>query len=345
MNKVNRTKECTKKRAQKRILSRRTELLWRLGALGVLCLMVLGRGCLFRPRSNYPGSHFNHGSNAAWLGVEWVSRPHTSEEVRELATALTQRQITTVYVYTSYYKPEGTFNPTYSYAKEFVTALKNFAPTLHIQMWVGLPLHHMNLRSRMVRSEVVEFCARLVEEAGFSGLHVDPEPVEDGDTAVLALLDELRKALGSDTTLSIAGRRIWPIFPTIRWPFVGRWSWSAAYYQKIARRVDEIAVMVYDSGLPTAPLYRQWTKFQVIALSRTLVYSDVRLFIGIPTSAEVTRTHNPKAENMRSGLQGTIAGLNDWATWTKTITGVAVYPYWETDEAEWKIYATLWLGE
>ena len=333
------------KRPQKRILSRRTNTLWRLGALAVLWLIVFGRGCVYRPKSNHPGAYFNKGSNAAWLGVEWLSQPHRADEVMSLAMDLAERQITTVYVYTSYYKPEGVFSPTYAYAEEFVTTLKGFAPGLVVQAWIGLPLDTMNLDSRAIRREVVDFCATLVKDAGFDGLHVDPEPVKDGNTSVLALLDELRQLLGSQAVLSVAGRRIWPIFPTMRWPLVGQWSWSTPYYQKLARRVDEIAVMVYDSAMPTSGLYRYWTKFQIIALSRALVYSDVQLFIGIPTSEEVTSTHKPEAENMRSGLRGTIDGLNDWATWTNVVTGVAVYPYWETDVREWGIYENLWLGE
>ena len=334
-----------KKRPQKRILSRRTDLLWRLGALAVLWLIVFGKGCVFRPKSTYPGTHFNRGSNAAWLGVEWVNQPHQADEILTLTMDLAERQITTIYVYTSYYKPEGVFDPTYAYAEDFVATLKSFAPDLIVQAWVGLPLDTMNLNSRAVRRDVVDFCATLVQDTGFDGLHVDPEPVEDGDASVLALLDDLREALDPEAVLSIAGRRIWPIFPSIRWPFVGQWSWRTSYYQKVARRVDEVAVMVYDSALPTSGLYRQWTKFQVIALSRALVYSDVRLFIGIPTSEETSSTHKPGAENMRSGLRGTVDGLNDWATWADVVTGVAIYPYWETDAREWQVYQSLWLGE
>ncbi len=334
-----------RKRPQKRILSRRTNTLWRLGALAVLWLIVFGRGCVFRPKSSYPGAHFNKGTNAAWLGVEWASQPHRADEVLALTMDLAEQQITTIYVYTSYYKPEGVFNPTYAYAEEFVTALKNFAPDLTVQAWIGLPLDTMNLNNRAVRSEVTDFCAAIVKDAGFDGLHLDPEPVKDGDAAVLALLDEVRTALGPEPVLSIAGRRIWPLFPSVQWPLVGQWSWRTAYYQKVARRVDEIAVMVYESALPTSGLYRQWTKFQVIALSRALAYSDVRVFIGIPTSEEVTPAHNPRAENMRNGLRGTIDGLNDWATWANVVIGVAVYPYWETDVREWQIYQSLWLGK
>lgn len=333
------------KRPQKRILSRRTNALWRLGALAVLWLIIFGRGCIYRPKSTHPGAHFNKGSNAAWLGIEWVSQPHRADEIMTLTMELAERQITTVYVYTSYYKPEGSFNPTYGYAEEFVAAVKDFAPDLVVQAWIGLPLDTMNLASRAVRGEVVNFCAELVKDAGFDGLHVDPEPVKDGDSSVLALLDELRQALDPEAVLSIAGRRIWQLFPAVQWPLVGQWSWRASYYRKVAHRVDEIAVMVYDSALPTSGLYRQWTKFQVIALSRTLVYSNVRLYIGIPTSEEASATHKPAAENMRSGLRGTIDGLNDWATWANTVTGIAVYPYWETDAREWDIYQSLWLGQ
>lgn len=345
MNKTNPKARKSAKRPQKRILSRRTNTLWRLGALTVLWVMIFGRACIYRPKSTYPGSHYNKGTNAAWLGVEWVSLPHRADEILTLSMDLAERQITTIYVYTSYYRPEGIFNPTYAYAKDFVAALKSFAPDLVVQAWIGLPLDTMNLNSRAVRREIVDFCTVLVQDAGFDGLHIDPESVKDGDRSVLALLDELRQALDPEAVLSIAGRRIWPIFPAVQWPLVGQWSWRRLYYQKVAQRVDEIAVMVYDSAMPTAGLYRYWTKFQVIALSRALAYSNVRLFTGVSTSEEVTPTHNPRAENMRSGLRGTIDGLNDWATWANVVTGVAIYPYWETDAREWEIYRSLWLGE
>lgn len=338
-------KTTKKKRPQKRIISRRTEFLIRMGAISVLLVIVLGRGCLFRPKSSHPGSHYNKGSNAAWLEVEWVSRPHTRGEVAELVDALAERQITTIYVYTTTYKPEGAFSSTYGYAQTFVATLKSLNPEISVQAWIGLPRDYVNLNNTPLRHEIVDFCATLVKDAGFDGLHLDPEPVEDGDGGLLALLDDVREALGPDVTLSIAGRRIWPIFPTVHWPLVGRWSWSTSYYQKVAKRVDEIAVMVYDSAMPTAGLYRYWSKFEVIALTRTLVYTDVRLFIGIPTSEEVTQTHNPEVEDIRNGLRGAVNGLNDWATWSDVVTGVAIYPYWETDEAEWAIYQKLWLGE
>ncbi len=308
------------------------------------CLLVVARGCLFRPGTHLPGAAFNRGTNAAWLGVEWVAEPHSEAEIVALSADLTARQLTTVYVFTTYRQPDGTFNPTYDDAATFVPALKRAAPELDVQAWIGLPLGYVNLEDAATRTAIAEFCATLVREVGFDGVHLDPEPVHDGDGGMLALLEEVRAALGPGPRLSLAGRRIWPLWPAVRWPAVGRWTWSAPYYREVVRRVDQVAVMVYDSALPWAPLYRQWVRFQVIALSRILENRDTVLFIGVPTSEERTFSHRPAAETMASGLAGVIEGLNDAATRPAAVTGVAIYPYWETDAAEWETYTRLWLG-
>ncbi|MGB9872790.1 MAG: glycosyl hydrolase family 18 protein [Anaerolineae bacterium] len=261
-----------------------------------------------------------------------------------LASNLDQRQIRYVFVYTSYMKPTGEFTPTYGHAARFVSGLKIANPDLHIQAWIGLPLEYVNLSDAAVRERIVQFCINLVREAGFDGIHLDPEPIPTDEENVLVLLDELRDALGSEPTLSMATRRIWPIFPDRRWPLIGQVAWRASYYREVSQRVNQIVVMTYDSAMPLASLYRQWVRFQVIEVSRAVEGTGVQLFFGIPTSEERTWTHWPCAENMESGLEGVIDGLNDAKARPAAITGVAIYPYWETDETEWRIYEELWLG-
>lgn len=277
-----------------------------------------------------------------WLGVEWVNEAHSPEEIAVLADVLTKQQIQYVFVYTTYLKPDGQFNPTYAYAAEFVQTLKAVNPELNVQAWIGLPLTYAELSNRVIRT-IVQVCINLVQE-GFDGIHLDPEPVSSNDLNVLALLDEVRDALGPEFTLSIASRRIWPIFPSVDWPIVGRVAWHASYYREVASRVDQIVVMTYDSAMPLACLYRHWIRFQVIEVSRALDGTGVQVFFGIPTSEEMTWTHYPWAENMRSGLKGVIDGLNDAASRPTVVTGVAIYPHWETDATEWRIYEELWLG-
>jgi hypothetical protein len=317
---------------------------WFWLGLVLIAVAVASRACVFRPATHYAGSHFNRGTNAAWLGVEWVNEPHSAQEIAALADDLDRRQIRYVFVYTSYLKSDGQFNPTYGYMTDFVSQLKAKNPALHIQAWIGLPLGYVDLKDAIVRKKIVQFCAHLVRTTGVDGIHLDPEPIPADEVNVLALLDELRDALGSESTLSIAARRIWPIFPDVRWPLVGQVAWRASYYREVSQRVDQIAVMTYDTMIPVAPLYRYWMRFQVIEISRAVDGTGVQLFFGIPTSEETTWTHWPWAENMRSGLEGVIDGLNDAGSRPTAVTGVAIYPYWETDEAEWRIYEELWLG-
>ncbi|MGC8880554.1 MAG: glycoside hydrolase family 18 protein [Anaerolineae bacterium] len=321
----------------------------------LLSLAALGRGCIFRPATNFPGAHFNRSANAAWLGVEWVNEPHESHEITALANELDRREIRYVFVFASYLRPDGEFNPTYSHAAEFTRALKGIQPGLNVQAWIGLPLNrprllggrhgYVDLGNATTRQRIVEFCADLISQGGFDGVHLDPEPVPTDDLDVLTLLDEVRHTIGPHSILSIATRRIWPVFSDASLPLIGQVAWRASYYREIAKRVDQIVVMTYDSGLPLAELYRQWVRFQVIVISRAIDDIDVDLFFGIPTSEEKTWTHWPNAENMKSGLQGVIDGLNDADARPSAVTGVAIYPYWETDAAEWATYESLWLGQ
>ncbi|HSD83896.1 MAG TPA: hypothetical protein VLG46_08560, partial [Anaerolineae bacterium] len=119
---------------------RRRKLTRVLAIISAIVLMVVLRGCFLRPGTNYPGSHFNRGQNAAWLGVEWSMEPHTRSEVEALAANLKQQQIATIFVYVSYLKPTGEFNPTYDHAREFVAAFKQAAPEIEVQAWLGVPV-------------------------------------------------------------------------------------------------------------------------------------------------------------------------------------------------------------
>lgn len=321
----------------------------------LLSLAALGRGCIFRPATNFPGAHFNRGANAAWLGVEWVNEPHGSGEITALANELNQWGIRYVFVFASYLRSDGEFSPSYSHAAEFTRALKAVQPGLNVQAWIGLPLNrprfwgggsgYVDLSDGTIRYKIAAFCAELIGQGGFDGVHLDPEPVPSENKDVLTLLEEVRRTIGPNSTLSMATRRIWPVFSDLALPFAGQVAWRASYYREVARRVDQIVVMTYDSGLPLPWLYRQWVRFQVIEISQAVDGLDADLFFGIPTSEEKTWTHWPNAENMTSGLQGVIDGLNDADARPSAVTGVAIYPYWETGAAEWAAYESLWLGQ
>jgi Glycosyl hydrolases family 18 len=325
--------------------------LWRTGVRVVLItlaasLLLFLRGCVFRPSTSYAGSHFNQGRNAVWLGVEWVNEPHSDTEIVQLATELARRQIRYVFVYTTYLRTSGDFNPTFAHATDFIKRIKAATPTAKILAWIGLPLAPglgtVDLRDRPTRQKIVDLGVELVHTIGFDGVHLDPEILPDGDPAALLLLDEIRPAT-KPALLSIATRAIQPIFPDAPSAFGDVLGWHSAYYRTVAERVDQIAVMAYDSTFTSVWLYREWMRFQVIGISKAVNGTGAELLFGVPASEEATATHRPDVENIGNGLQGVLDGLNDLETVPGAVHGVAIYPYWETDSGEWSIYDSLWL--
>ncbi|HLA44239.1 MAG TPA: glycosyl hydrolase family 18 protein, partial [Aggregatilineales bacterium] len=269
--------------------------------------------------------------------------------IQNLAADLQSLQIQYGFFYVTYLKENGEFNSTYDHAETFLHSIKTAAPDLQILAWIGIPLLHTDLSDSDVRRQITSLCHELIE-MGFDGIHLNAEPIHNNNADLLKLLEEIRQTTGEDVILSLAAHRIFPILPQI----LGAPSsafledvpvWNIEYYQSIGQRVDQIAVMIYDSAMPTSLLFRHWSRFQTIYLSQVLQHSETQLLLGVPASEKHTPTHNPDAENMENGLRGIITGLNDHATEREVITGVAIYPYWETSDEEWKIYRELWLGE
>jgi hypothetical protein len=283
------------------------------------------------------------------LGVEWVREPVPEAEIMTLIADLRRRRIAHAFVFVSHLRSDGDFDQRFSNASRLVDVANRADPSLRLYAWVGLPLdglgEQVDLRNGNTRQKVVSFCSYLVRDVGFGGVHIDPEPVRSDDRGLLLLLEDVRSALAPDAVLSVATRRIWPLFPHVRWPLVGRFAWGSRYYSEVAERADQIAVMTYDSALPSALLYRLWVRAQVVEISRAVARTDVQVFIGIPTSEERTWTHRPNAETIEAGLAGVVDGLRDRRACQASIAGVAVYPYWETDDDEWRAYEELWLGE
>ncbi|MCC7451019.1 MAG: hypothetical protein IT324_26625, partial [Anaerolineae bacterium] len=317
-----------------------------LGLAVILSLFLFVRGCVLRPANSNTGGQFNQGRNAVWLGVEWVNEPRTDAAIKQLARDMAQRQFQYGFVYTTYLRNNGSFNPTFAHAVNFLQVFKSEQPSIKLLAWIGLPLRNslgnVDLSDSITRRKIVDLCVELVHNTGFDGIHLDPEIVHDNDKNVLRLLEEVRQTI-KPALLSIATRHIQPLFPNVTIPLGDLLGWHSAYYRDVATRVDQIAVMSYDSTLPLGVLYRLWMRFQVINISKAIQGTGVELLFGVPTSEESTATHNPSAENMANGLQGIIDGLNDHESIPAAVSGVAIYPYWETDTAEWSIYESRWL--
>lgn len=287
--------------------------------------------------------------NAAWIGVEWVSEPVDETRVASLAERASEMHLRTLYPYVTYVKPDGTFNPTYDHAGDFVAAFRRHNEETQLLAWIGVPLENdrilgidgwVDLADPEARCRIADLAQAMVDDAGFDGVHLNVETVQDGNPAYLQLLEEVRAELGPEPVLSVAASS-WIPRAVSRLPVVDGYRWSGPTYRAVAARVDQMATMTYDSAMVHPALYRLWMREEVRGITRALVGADVELLIGLSVSREHSLTHRPYAENLRSGLTGFCAGVTRAA---RPVDGVAIYAAWEAEAADWQHWSD-WLAE
>ncbi|HPH97802.1 MAG TPA: glycoside hydrolase family 18 protein [Anaerolineaceae bacterium] len=280
--------------------------------------------------------------NAAWISVDWTSYPVDAEAVRRLAESAAARRMTTLFPFASYIRQDGSFSPSYTHARAFVDTFRQYNQEIDLLAWIGLPLANerhigvkgwVDLSSPETRRQVVAFVVQLVNEAGFDGVHLNAETVQNNDADFLLLLDEIRQAIGADKIISVAGSH-WIPESINAIPVFTDFRWTGVYYREVAKRVDQIAVMLYDSQAFAPALYRLWVREEVRGLQRNLDGADVELLIGLSVSQEETPSHHPAVETLANGLAGVCAGKGE----VSLTRGIAVYADWEfsaADQAVW----------
>jgi hypothetical protein len=171
----------------------------------------------------------------------------------------------------------------------------------------------------------------LMAHPRFAGVHLNIEPLPSGDTNFLAFLEELRAALPQGKLLSIAA---YP--PPTRWHPYNDVHWAENYFREVARRCDQLAVMMYDAGQRVPKAYQRlmadWTE-EVLAWSE-----GKAVLLGVPTYEDAgVEYHYPTVENLTNALLGVHRGLSRQALPTN-YQGVAIYCDWETSEGEWAYF-------
>ena len=71
--------------------------------------------------------------------------------------------------------------------------------------------------------------------------------------------------------------------------------------------------------------------YQVTTSQQALMNTSTELMIGLPTSEEWTPSHQTQAETLTIALNGAYAG------YIGRFDGIAIYPYWDTDDDEWQL--------
>jgi hypothetical protein len=290
---------------------------------------------------------FNHDRNAVWLEHRWLEKAQPEAEMAALFERLHARGIAYVYPHLIPFDARGNLPPhDREQMRAFLATARRVAPDMKVLPWIGglragwkrqrpgtLQLADLNQRQRIV-AEV----RGLVDE-GFDGIHLNVEPVDDGNVEFLALLRAVRTAVGPGRVFSIAATRPAP-FGLRRAP---NFAWSPDYYARVASVVDQLVIMAYDTALPTPNFYRRYVRWASRSVAGALDESgsSARVLMGIPTYEPFGFMHRAGVETPENALPGIVAGLRGLGA-GGTFEGVALYAEWTTDPREWSVYERLW---
>jgi hypothetical protein len=324
----------------------RTAAAWGSGALAA----VVGSLAYFAyaPAGDRAPHPFNRDRNAVWLEHRWLDRPHAADEMDALFASLSRRGVHYVFPHLIPFTAAGRLpvedrEP----MRAFLASARRAAPEMRVLPWVGgLRVGYRRQRAGTLdladlgqRQRIVAECRGLVDD-GFDGIHVNVEPVDNGNVDFLALLRALRTAVGRDHVLSVSAIRPGPMAV----PFAPNFFWTLGYYSRVASVADQVVVMSYDTGLPTPASYRRYVAYAASSVTRALAGTRSRVLVGIPTYDETGLMHRAAVESPENALLGVVAGLRGVGG-GGTFEGVAVYAEWTTDEAEWGVYERLWRGQ
>jgi hypothetical protein len=282
------------------------------------------------------GIWLSHG----WLGADkWFIENGKSNElqnfrnpdsIRLLAEKLRRNHITDVFPHLCPAEPNGSL-PMVGAAQveRFLDAFDGF----RVMPWVGGP-NGVNVRLGVPKWRAA-FAANVQElvtaHPRLAGVQINVEPLPNGDTNFLTLLEELRRALPPGKLLSVAA---YP--PATRWHPYTDVHWDEAYFREVAKRSDQMAVMMYDVGQHMPKFYQHlmvnWTQ-------ETLAWSEGKpVLLGVPTYNNAgVDYHDPKVENLTNALLGIHRGLSRTEP-SANYQGVAIYCDWETSPADWSYF-------
>jgi hypothetical protein len=289
---------------------------------------------------------FDKGTNGIWIGHQWYSgynvrtgAPVSIYERDELLSRLRRSRIRYVFIHAGPVKSDGTID---DMPGPFFDTLKRLSPDIVYLPWIGGKVDALAIADPCWRRAFLQTLGRL-RSAGFSGVHLDFEPLADFHPGYCELLSDIRTAFEGDFFISHATRLLNTI-GVIR-PFLDRHFWTPAFYRACMRLSDQTVLMGYDTRIMLRKVFIAFIRYQTVQLlSCASAVPGHRVMIGVPSYDDVPHLSDPRVENIKNGVCGIRAGLEEDASLMSVFDGVALYAYWTTQAAEWKHYEAYWLN-
>jgi Glycosyl hydrolases family 18 len=281
------------------------------------------------------------GNDALWLGHAWVDGRRTEHDVELLAARLRTTGIKDLYVHSGPFNWDGHLNPNkYPNAGNFLSWTRKYLPGVRVSAWLGQSVKNgLDLDDPKARENVLAGVAAIMK-AGYDGIHYDFEPIGDDDAEFLELLDRTRQ---HTRLLSVATQQIEP-YPLMRLTARAIMThdkyWSQGYFKQVVDRVDQVAIMSYDSFTPLPSLYGGYVARQA-ELAMDLVPESKHLFIGAPAYHDHGIDWGDYAESVATAAEGAKLALTDHGA--RERFGLALYVDFAATEEDWREYLTHWM--
>ncbi|WP_329472141.1 glycoside hydrolase family 18 protein [Streptomyces sp. NBC_01723] len=307
-------------------------------------------------RVNYMGDPadgtYTRNRDAIWLGHAWVDGRKDDADLAAFARRVKTTGIRDLYVHTGPMEHDGTLPKSlYPKARWLIDGVHRELPGVRVQAFLGDVLategpDGMRLEKAATRAAVVD-SARQVLDAGYEGVHLDLEPMHSGDRDFLSLLDDVRAVTRDrDAQLSVAAHQIDPL-PELHSVFGlftkhPKW-WSQEFFGQVARRVDQIAVMSYDTAQPLEGTYGGYVAQQT-SLALEVTPPATHLLMGLPFYHESNFDHWGHAETVAAAVRGVRLGLSRTDA-DRELFGVAPYIDFAATEKNWDEYREGWVRQ
>lgn len=312
--------------------------------LGCLLLLPLLAYSLWSPGVESTDGKFDRALNGLWLAHGWMAddgwfaRNHRPKDAYDTEAARSRLKATCaengiayVFPHLCPATPAGRL-PAHDSAR--IERLLDTLPAAKVLPWVGgVHGEHCPVESSSWRAAFVASCADLLRRhPRLAGLHLNIEPMPDGNPHFLSLLDELKATFGPGKILSVAA---YP--PPTRWHPHPEVHWSEAYYREVDRRCDQLVPMMYDTALRFEKIYIHLLKAWTTEVSAWTSHGE--LLLGVPAYEDAgAGYHDPRVENLDNALRGVNAALLYLGSRANRVSGVALYADWTTDAQEWALF-------
>ncbi|HEX4829972.1 MAG TPA: glycoside hydrolase family 18 protein [Trebonia sp.] len=303
-------------------------------------LIVIGSG---RPSGTIAAA----GGDGLWIGHMWVDGREAQANVAQLAATVEADGIRDVFVHDGPLNDDGTLpvklDPR---AAWFVATFHKLAPGIRVQAWLGQEVGTgtgvLDLANKATQARIVASVKYALDVQGFDGVHFDMEPVPSGNWGYVQLLQQVRPVTTQQHKfLSISADQVEPAagMMAVSDAIAGHpHFWSAGYLHQLAGLVNEVALMDYDTWIPSSPAYAGYTRTETKVALRAMP-AGVRLLIGLPAYPPNPPTHD-SGETIPAAITGVRLALGSGPP---ANVGVALYVDFAATPGDWQAYEEDWV--